>query len=196
MIELTCEQGSAEWFKHKLGIPSASCFDRIITTKGEPSKQREKYMFKLAGEIITGISEESYTSGPMQRGKEMEEEACQLHQLITGKETLQCGFFVKDGYGATPDRIMPENGLLEVKCPILTTQVGYLLDNKLPTEYFQQVQGELLVTEKEYAHFFSYFPGLKPLLIRVEPDKKFQEILRSELLRFCDELKILVEKLK
>ena len=72
---LDITQRSAEWFAIKAGKPSPSCFDQIITTKGDRSKQREKYLYKLAGEAVAGIREDGYTSFAMQRGTEMEPEA-------------------------------------------------------------------------------------------------------------------------
>jgi len=58
MITLDIEQGTEEWSKARLGIPTASCFDKLVTTKGEPSKQAQKYMWQLAAEKITGVSED------------------------------------------------------------------------------------------------------------------------------------------
>ena len=193
---IDCIQGTPEWYAAKCGIPSASSFDKIITTKGEPSKQRTKYLYQLAGESITGISEESYTNGNMQRGKIMEDEARQFYTLITGQEVVQVGFCLAEGAGASPDGLVGEPGALEVKCPLLATHVGYLLDNTLPTEYFQQTQGQLLVTGREWVDFMSYYPGLKPLIIRVMPDEKFIKALKIELELFCAELKDIINKIK
>ena len=193
---IECQQGSPEWYQAKCGIPSSSEFDKIITTKGEPSKQREKYLFRLAGETITGISEESYQNEAMLRGKEMEAEARELYHLITGKKVQEVGFCLAEGYGASPDGLVAKTGCLEIKCPNLATQVGYLLENKLPMDYWQQVQGQLLVTGREWVDFLSYFPRLKPLIVRVKRDKKFLELLEAELKKFCVELKEVVKKIK
>lgn len=189
-------QGSPEWFAARCGIPTASCFDKILCIDGKVSKQRTKYLWQLAGETIAGIQEETYTNGAMERGKIMEDEARQLYQLITGKEVLQVGFCLAEGYGASPDGLVGDKGLLELKCPIISTQVGYLLDNKLPSDYFQQVQGQLLVTNREWVDFMSYYPALKPLIIRVQRDEKFIGLLKAELKTFCVELKKIAKKIK
>lgn len=193
---INCVQGTPEWFAARCGIPTASSFDRIICVDGKPSKQRTKYLYQLAGETITGVQEESYQNGAMLRGKEMEAEARQLYQLITGQEVVEVGFCLAEGYGASPDGLVGEKGLLEIKCPNLATHIGYLLDNALPTDYFQQTQGQLLVTGREWCDFLSYYPGLKPLLIRVKRDEKFIAILEVELKKFCVELKEIVKKVR
>jgi len=193
---IDCVQGSPEWFAARCGVPTASNFDKLVCLDGKQSKQRTKYMYQLAGETITGIQEEGYQNANMLRGKEMEAEARQLYQLISGLEVQEVGFCLAEGYGASPDGIVAEKGLLELKCPILATHVGYLLSNSLPSEYFQQVQGQLLVTGREWVDFFSYYPGIKPMITRVVRDEKFLEILKKELKEFCKELKEVIKKIK
>lgn len=189
-------QNSPEWFAARCGIPSASNFDKIICINGKQSKQRTKYLYQLAGERIAGKSEETYQNGVMLRGIEMEVEARQLYELITGQGVEQVGFCLAEGYGASPDGLVADKGALEIKCPIISTHVGYLLDNKLPSDYFQQTQGQLLVTGREWVDFMSYYPGLKPLIIRVTRNGIFLRQLEAELKLFCTELDALVIKIK
>lgn len=193
---IDCVQNTPEWFAAKCGVPSASNFDKLLQVSGKPSKQRTKYLYRLAGETITGIQEDSYQNAAMLRGIEMEAEAKQLYQLISGVSVQEVGFCLADGFGASPDGFVGNPGLLEIKCPIMATQVGYLLDNKLPTDYKQQVQGQLLVTERKWCDFMSYFPGLRPLILRVERDEKFLKLLEVELKKFCKELKEVVKKIR
>jgi len=192
---INVEQRSPEWYACRLGVPTASNFDKIVTMKGDPSKQAEKYMFKLAGEKVSGACEESYTNGAMQRGIELEDEARQLYQIINGVEVEQVGFCLADGYGCSPDGLV-EDGLIEIKCPSIAVHVGYLLDNKLPSDYFQQVQGQLLVTGRKWCDFVSYYPGIKPLIVRVEPDKAFLKALNIELQVFCKLLDETISKIR
>jgi len=195
---IDCIQGSDEWFKARCGIPTASEFSSIITTQGKTSKSREKYMYQIAGERLLGKSVEGYTNGNMQRGQELEAEAREAYELITSQEVKQVGFCLSDNglYGVSPDGLIGDEGGLEIKCPTLPVHILYLLENKLPTDYVQQVFGQLLVTGRKYVDFFSYFPGIKPLLIRVERDDKFITILETELKLFCEDLKKIVAKLK
>jgi hypothetical protein len=193
---INCDQGSEDWFKVKHGIPSASSFDKIVTTKGDRSKQREKYLYQLAGERVIGKTEETYQNDNMLRGIELEDEARKLYELISDKEATRTGFFLADGYGCSPDGIVEPMGLLEIKCPILATHVGYLVDYKLPMEYFQQVQGQLLVTGRQWCDFMSYYPELRPLIIHVNRNEEFIEKLKAELELFCIELNQVVDKIK
>lgn len=177
-------------------MPSASNFDKIITADGKPSKQRTKYLYRLAGETITGIAEESYQNNNMIRGQELEAEARQLYSLATGEEVKQVGFCLSDGYGCSPDGLVGEKGLLEIKCPTMAIHIGYLLADTLPVGYKQQIQGQLLVTGREWCDFLSYYPGIKPLIVRVERDEKFLIALKVELQLFCEELKKVIEKIR
>ena len=196
MIISEFKQLSDEWFCERAGLPTASNFDKIVTSKGEPSKQAKKYMYQLAGECITGQKEESYTNSAMQRGIELEDEARSLYEIATGYSVETVGLCWKDDkklVGASPDGLIndPEGveGCLEIKCPSMAVHVEYLLADKLPTAYFQQVHGQMYVTGALYCSFVSYYPGMKPLIYRVERDEEFMGKLESELDKFCNELK-------
>ena len=86
--------------------------------------------------------------------------------------------------------------MVQIKCPTLAVHVGYLLAGKLPTDYFQQVQGELLVTGRQWCDFVSYYPNMNALLIRIYPDPIFTELLSVELESFGKELKETIIKLR
>ena len=198
MIIGTEEQRSTAWFEARCGWPSASGFDKIITTAGKRSEQRQKYMYQLAGEAVSGQAEEGFQSNAMLRGIEMEAEAKQYYSFITGYEVQEVGFCMSDDklYGCSPDGLIGEDGLIEIKCPLKATHVKYLLDNKLPTEYFQQVHGEMLITGRRWCDFVSYSPGLKPFILRVHRDESFLKLLELELRCFCKELELIIEKIK
>lgn len=192
-------QGSEEWFAARCGIPTSSNFDKILTTKGVVSKQREKYLYRLAGEKITGKSEETYKNDAMLRGQEMEAEARSLYELMTGSKVEQVGLCVTEGkivYGASPDGLVGKDGILEIKCPLISTHVGYLLNKELPMDYYQQLQGQLLVTGRKWVDFMSYYPSMRPLIIRVKRNESFIKTLELELSNFCLELKKIVDKIK
>lgn len=190
-------QGTEEWQSLRCGIPTASNFEKIVTIKGERSKQSEKYMYKLAGEVLSGIKQDNYQSQAMIIAIETEEEARDYYELINDVDVEQVGFCLDEeiGCGASPDGIVGD-GLLEIKCPLVTTHIEYFLDGKLPTTYIQQVQGQLMVTGKSYCDFMSYFPNIKPLIVRVERDEEFIEKLKIEIIQFNKELKDLIERIK
>lgn len=198
MITIDIEQGTQEWKDLRVGVPSASNFDKIVTMKGEPSKQAEKYIYELAGERITGVREEGYLNANMQRGMELEAKAREVYELITDLDVSQVGLCYPNEdkkYSCSPDGLVGDDGLIEIKCPIITTQVDYLLSKKFPSTYFQQVQGQLLVTGRKWCDFVSYYPGLKPLITRVERDEKFIEALASELEVFCSKIDEVVKEI-
>lgn len=199
MIIADVVQGTPEWQAVRLGIPTASNFDKIITVKGEPSKQREKLMYQLAAERVTGVKEETYQNGAMQRGILLEDDARTAYEFITDNTVERTGVCFKDKkklFGCSPDGLVGQDGLLEIKCPTSAIHVGYLLGGVLPTDYFQQTQGQLFVTGREWLDFFSYYPGLPPMLVRVTPDAKFSVALRSALDIFCAELDTITERIR
>ena len=199
MKTLTCEQRSDEWYEARLGVPTSSNFSKIITMTGKPSTQSKNYMYKLAGEKVSKVIEDSYQNAAMARGIELEDEARQMYQIVSGNAVEEVGFCITEGdmiCGASPDGLMGDDGLIEIKCPAVHTHVGYLMDNKLPSKYFQQVQGQLLVTGRKYCDFVSYFPGIKPLIIKVERDEDFLKLLKVELTMFCGKLNMTIKQLK
>lgn len=200
MIELQLDQLSPEWFEARVGVPSASCFDKIVTSKGEPSKQAINYAYALAGERIAGTKTETFQSPAMARGVEMEAEARQLFELMTGYNVRQTGICYPDENkqcSCSPDGIIDDQETgLEIKCPLIHTHVAYLLARKLPTEYIQQVQGSMLITSFRQWHFISYYPGLPPLHVIVEWDEVFISKLSAELNKFCALVDDTVKRLK
>lgn len=200
MITIDCEQNTPEWAAIRTKLPTASNFHKIITTKGKPSEQKEKYMYQLAGESITGVPEPTYQSLSMLRGIEMEDEAREYYSFLTGQEVQRVGFCLQDKngvkYGCSPDGLIGDDGIVEIKCPSLAVHVEYLLGNKLPTAYFQQVHGEILCTERKWNDFFSYYPGMKPFLLRVYPDQPFLQALSVELEIFSKDLKEIIERIR
>ena len=191
------EQRSVEWYKVRSGVPTASEFDKIITTKGAISTQRKKYLYQLAGERLGGVVDETYQSFAMQQGVLKEGEARNLYNIASGDEVKQVGFCLSDDgkYGCSPDGLVGKDGAYEVKCPLIHTHIGYLIENDVPTDYYTQVQGQLLVTGRKWTDFMSYFPGLKPLIVREEPDEVFQKLLKKALEEFTNELDDLVKRL-
>lgn len=199
MIVLDVEQGTQEWLAARCGIPTASNFDCILTAKGEPSKQAQKYLYKLAGERVSGKPEDTYQNAAMTRGIEMEAEAADLYEIMFDVKAEQVGICYADErklYACSPDRLIGADGGLEIKCPQIHTHVGYLIDGVLPTEYFQQVQGELHVTGREWFDFMSYYPGLKPLIVRVHRDEPFLKRLGPALNGFCEALDEIAERIR
>ena len=191
-------QGTSEWFVEHAGKPGASTFDKIITTKGGPSKQADNYALELAGKHLLGTMEQGYGSFAMQQGLDREAEARQYYEFTNGVEVQQVGMIYKDERQdrlCSPDGLMGKKGL-EIKCPMLKTHMKYLVKKKMPVEYFTQVQGSLYITGFETWDFLSYFPGLDSFLITVERDEPFIEKLDKALDEFCMKIAMIVRRLK
>lgn len=169
------EQGSPEWLAARLGIPSASMFAKLVTTKGIWSASADAYINQLVAERLTGEREEVFQSYHMLRGTELEADARDLYSLISDAEVTEVGFCLHDtlSAGCSPDGLIGEDGGLEIKCPAPSTHVEYLRGGVLPSKYKQQVMGCLWITGREWWDFVSYHPTMKPLIVRVERDEEY-----------------------
>jgi len=180
-------QGTNEWLKEHAGKPGASSLGKIITTKAEPSKQADDYALELAGQMLLGTIEQGYISFAMQQGLDREAEARTAYEFIRDVEVKQVGMVYKD---ERKDRLCSPDGLLdgkglEIKCPLLKTHLRYLLDGKLPLDYFQQVQGSLYITGFDEWDFMSFYPGIKPFITTVTRNEDFIKKLDTALDEFC-----------
>jgi putative phage-type endonuclease len=186
------EQGSQEWLQMRLGVATASNFDKIITSTGVESKALKDYAFELASDSLLTEPEVGFQSEAMIRGNELEEEARSYYSFVTDNKVEEVTFIKKDNIGYSPDGLIGDNGLIEIKCPLKKNHLKYLIDNKLPTKYKAQVQGGLYISQREYCDFVSYHPLFKDekkmLVIRVERDEEFIKKL-SDLLIKTIELK-------
>jgi hypothetical protein len=172
------DQGSEEWLKLRLGVASASNFDKIITSTGKESESLKKYAFQLATELMLEIPEPSFKNDVMARGNELEPLARDAYQEQTLNVVEQITMFKSDcgNFGYSPDGLVDDDGLIEIKFPIATTHSKYLLDSKMPTDYWQQVQGGLWVSQRkwiDFVSFNSYFKDKKLFIVRVERDEEY-----------------------
>ena len=196
MIRLEVEQKSPEWYAARRGIPTSSEFGRIIGVTGKVSTAKS-YLYELAGARITGVDKGNFQSAAMARGTEQEPEARAYFELVMGVEVEQVGFILDDSrlYGCSPDGIFGDTGL-EAKCPLIHTHIGYLLAGVLPSDYFQQVHGIMLILGVNHYWFLSYYPGLPALILDVQRDWGFTAALKVALDDFCSELDEVEKKLR
>lgn len=192
------EQRTDEWFKARLGIPTGSSFSKLITSQGKPSSQAATYINTLIAERVTGERPETHTSEAMQRGTDMEPDAIAWYELITDNEVTETGFHRHPvvACGASPDGLVGDKGLIEIKCPLPHNHVKYVRANKLPSEYVPQVQGQLWVLDRAWCDFVSYHPQLPPMLIRVTRDEEFIEALAEQVRKASEIIEEEAKKLK
>lgn len=199
MIVLECEQNTPEWDQARLGIPTASEFKKIVTSKGKASASRKKYLYKLAGEKLSGEKQDGYYGSSMAKGHEREQESRELYNFIKSVDVEQVGFCFFDEnkeFGCSPDGLVGDDGGFETKNAESHVQVERIEEGWSEASHFQQVQGSLLVTGREWWDLVSYSRGLKPIIIRFERDEDFIKILRAEVNIFIRDLNTLIERLK
>ena len=184
-------QGTEEWKRLRLGIPTASQFHRIVTPKGQPSKSQEAYRHELLAERLLGEEIEGFESKWMTRGKDTELEAIQFYEMQRGVDVERIGFILNDAgtVGASPDGLVGEPGLAEIKIPKPGIHIGYLFqDGSAYAEHRIQAQGQLWIAEREWNDLVSYCPGLPPAIHRVYRDDVFIQALAVEVFAFSEKL--------
>jgi len=201
------QQGSQAWLEARMGRPTASQFDRIITPSGSPSKSASGYCNALLVEVMLGRPLIGTEMPWMTRGKEMEAEAVKYYELMRDVETVPIGFVTTDDgrIGASPDRLVGTDGLLEIKCPTDETHSKYLAahidallgeDKTVAETYKVQCQGQLFVAERQWSDVESYYPGLPEALTRIERDEKFIAAMKTLLQDFLGLFDTRLAKLK
>jgi len=189
------EQGTPEWFEVRRGKFTASNFNDLFMKESTIGFQ--KAIYKVAFERLTGKSPEEFISNYMQRGNELESEAREFYEMETFNKVHQIGFIEKDEWvGRSPDGLIGEDGMIEIKCPAFNTQINYLLGGSLPSIYDWQVQGQLWITGRAWCDFISYHPDLKPLNIRVYPDITKHKQLAKKLIICIQKTKEIINKIK
>lgn len=183
-----CEQLSAEWWAAKRGIPSASKFKCIMTAKTlKLSASADEYIDELIGDVLDpeyGLTEQ-YTNAHLARGLAFEPESRSFYELETGQDTAKVGLVISDcgRFCCSPDLLVGDDGLVEMKNPSAKVHVGYIRRGGLLDDYRQQVHGQLIVTGRKWCDLFSYRPGCRPVIVRVVPDD-YTAALRKALDQF------------
>lgn len=196
-------QNSDEWHRLRAGVPTASEFAKVCAKKGPRGGTshkeyvgRTKYMWRLAGEILTGEPEETYSNADMERGHEREAEARDLYAVMFDAQPEQVGFIRNGNCGCSPDSLLDDDGLLEIKDTKPSVQIERLENATLPSEHKYQVHGQIMVAERERCMYMSHCRRLPPLIIPVYRDEQIIAEIREAVDRFCEELDLLVERIK
>lgn len=196
MLEVhTMPQGTPEWFAVRLGIPTASMFGTIMA-KGRDgaSKTRQTYLYKLAGERLTGEPMDNFSNRHMERGNEMEPEARQLYAFMQDAEPELVGFITNGPKGCSPDSLLGADGMLEIKTKLPHLMLAVHESGGFPSEHRAQCQGQLWVAEREWVDLVCYWPKMPPLITRAYRDEAFIASLSDAVDQFNDDLETLVAK--
>lgn len=198
------EQLSPEWFAARLGKVTASrVADVLATRKGQESTVRAKYKMQLVTERLTNMKTDTYMNQAMQDGIDREPTAREIYEHLKNIKVIESGFVnhhTIEMAGASPDGLVGDDGIIEIKCPIETTHTTNLLEKKLPSKYKPQVQFQLACTKRQWCDFISYNPNFEPRLqlsvVRVERDDEYIETIEFEILKFLAEVELLINELK
>lgn len=195
---LTCDQGTEEWRLARAGIPTASEFSTILAKGrgGGESKTRKTYLYKLAGEIITGEPADSFSNAHMERGHEMEAEARHLYEFMEDAETTQVGFIRNGRKGCSPDSLIGENGMLEVKTKLPHLLIECIMRGDFPPEHKAQCQGALWVAEREWIDIAVYWPKMPLFTCRAYRDEPYIADLSAAVDAFTEELDAAVDAVR
>ena len=193
--EVKAEQRSPEWYAARLGKATASRFSDIMArTRSGYAASRKNYMAELVTERLTNTVPENYTSAAMVWGLENEPLARLEYELATDNEVTETGFWLHDTFpaGASPDGLVNDDGLIEIKVPNTATHIETLQTKKVPRQYVAQVQGQLWITDRQWCDFISFDPRLpqnaQMIIVRVQRDNEYIRELEEELTQFLDEV--------
>ena len=196
MIVLPVEQGSPEWLYARLGLPSCSQFDRILTPrKRQYAAAARGYLYELVAEWLLGYPMDHGSTQYMQRGTDMETEARAWYEMQRDVDVTRVGLVLRDDklVAGSPDGLVGEDGGVEIKVPAAHTHVGYLLGDE--PDYVGQIQGYMYLTGRRWWDFCSYSPALPSVLVRIERDDEYIAALEGALHLFLDDLAEAKDKL-
>jgi putative phage-type endonuclease len=157
-------QGTPEWFAARLGKVTASrVADVIAITKSGFGASRSNYMAQLVAERLTGVPTESFTNSAMSWGTEKEPEARSAYEFMRDAEVVEIGFVqhptIKDS-GASPDGLVGEHGMVEIKAPLTATHIDTLIGKAIDKKYVVQMQWQMACACRAWCDFVSYDPRL------------------------------------
>ena len=189
MIVHDAEQGTQEWLEARLGIPTGSSFKNIITKTGKKSSMAKDYRMQLLADWLAGryLDEEHFQSFAMLRGYNLQPQALDWYKLQRDVDVSEVGLCFKDAtrmVAVSPDGLVGDDGMVEVKCPFAKGQARTLLSGEMDQQYKPQVMGQLWVCDRQWADYVSYHPEMPSLVVRVHRDEEYIGWLRDALTEF------------
>ncbi|MBD9453279.1 YqaJ viral recombinase family protein [Rhizobium sp. RHZ02] len=190
-------QGSEEWLEIRKGKVTASrVADIIAKTQKGYAASRAKYAGELLVERLTGVSPERFTNAAMAWGTEMEPRARAAYEYNRVAKVDLIGFVMHPTIadsGASPDGLVGDDGLIEIKCPETHTHIKTLKGRAVPTDYATQIQWQLACTGRKWCDFVSYDPRMPEAMqffcVRVHRVPEIIEELEKEVITFLNELR-------
>ena len=193
---LQVEQNTPEWHQARCGSLGASGLNEALaTTKSGWGASRDNIKARIIAERLTGVPQEGFTNAAMQWGHDHEDAAAIAYQFVTGAKTDLAGLFYHPtikGTHASPDRLVGDDGLVEIKCPNTATHIDTLTSQKVPAKYLTQMQWQMACTGRKWCDFVSFDPrlpeDLRTFIQRVERDQKEIDRLEAAVAVFLQEV--------
>ena len=182
------EQRTDEWYAIRKGKMTASNAETIIAN----GKGLETYIYNLMAEYYSSAEKENYLNADMQRGIDLEPEARLEFEFYTDLDVQEVGFIEHNEFiGVSPDGLVGDNGLIEIKCPNDSIYFKLLLSNNIKPEYIAQMQMQMYVTERQYCYFVSYNPNFEKSLYikKINRDEEMIDKLKKGLERGTELIK-------
>lgn len=196
-------QGTSEWLAERLGKATASRIGDIMAkTKSRPSASRQNYAAELIAERLTGNGGDFYINAAMQRGTDLEPDARDAYAFESGHTVEQVGFIPHPTIamsGASPDGLVGDVGLVEIKCPSTAKHIDTLTGGSIDGKYHNQMQWQMACTGRAWCDFVSYDPRLPVEMQlatrRVHRDDEMIAEMEREVVAFLAEVSAMVETL-
>lgn len=198
------DQRTPEWFEDRLGKVTASCIYKVMArTKTGYGADWANYHAQLVTERLTGVPADSYTNAAMQWGTDTEPQARAMYSFHAGQAADETGFHTHPRIGmsgASPDGLVGNQGLVEIKCPNSATHIATLTGSGIERKYLLQMQWQLACTERQWCDYASFDPRL-PLEMqlhvqRVQRDDALIDEIEAEVVKFLAEVDATVTDLR
>ena len=198
------EQGTEAWLQLRLGKVTASrVADIMAKTKTGVSASRGNYLIELALQRVTGNIEPMYTNDAMAWGTATEPQARVDYEVKTGNFVDQIAFVEHptiEWFGCSPDGLVGNDGLIEIKCPNSATHWATIKDRKPPNKYVIQMQTQMACTNRQWCDFVSFDPRMPErsqlFICRVERDQTMIDEIEVEVMKFLNEVESEVNLMK
>ena len=197
------DQGSPQWIRERVGKLTASRFGDVMAKlkNGKPAEARMSYMKQLVAERMTDTAMDFFVTAAMQWGIDQEAPAAEEYEAVTGALVVPAPFVPHpeiENFGATPDRFVGPDGLIEIKCPATTNYVAWRMADEIPEQSRWQMLAQLACTRRRWCDFVAFDPrvvyGPTIWIKRYEPSVEEVRTCEEEARAFLTEVESLFAK--
>ena len=197
-------QRTDEWFAVRLGKVTASRMADVLSKgKSGESASRRNYRIELVAQRLTNQPSEPFTNAAIEHGIASEPLARVAYELKNNRDVIDIAFVEHptiEWFGCSPDGLVGENGLIEIKCPNTTTHLDWMEDGKAPSKHIPQMMAQMACTGRQWCDFVSYDPrlpeDLQLFIVRVNRDQEYIDSMEAEVKKFLKEVEETINKLK